>query len=89
MLRALSPDTGAHRDNCVADSSQAHHAKVVEQELVVRVLQREENKKYHVMKFRASINQDFIKWTGSRMVRENNQKIVQSKVSSRCVLHYW
>ena len=27
--------------------------KVMEQESVVRVLQREENKKYHVMKFRA------------------------------------
>ena len=27
--------------------------KVMEQEFVVRVLQREENKKYHVMKFRA------------------------------------
>ena len=54
--------------------------KVVEQEFVVRVPQREENKKYHVMKFRASLNQDFSKWTGSRMVRENNQKIVQSNV---------
>ena len=54
--------------------------KVVEQEFVVRVPQREENKKYHVMKFRASINQDFSKWTGSRMVRENCQKIVQSNV---------
>jgi hypothetical protein len=54
--------------------------KVVEQEFVVRVPQREENKKYHVMKFRASPNQDFSKWTGSRMVRENNQKIVQSNV---------
>ena len=27
--------------------------KVMEQEFVVRVLQREENKMYHVMKFRA------------------------------------
>ena len=39
--------------------------------------QREENRKYHVMKFPASINQDFSKWTGSRMVRK---KIVQSNV---------
>ena len=54
--------------------------KVMEQEFVVRVPQREENKKYHVMKFPASINQDFSKWTGSRMVRENSQKIVQSNV---------
>ena len=54
--------------------------KVVEQEFVVRVPQREENRKYHGMKFRASLNQDFSKWTGSRMVRENSQKIVQSNV---------
>ena len=54
--------------------------KVVEQDFVLRVLQREENKKYHVMKFRASLNQDYSMWTGSRMVRENNQKIVQSNV---------
>ena len=54
--------------------------KVVEHEFVVCVLQREEYKKYHVTKFRASLNQDFSKWTGSRMVRENNQKIVQSNV---------
>ena len=47
--------------------------KVVEQEFVVRVPQREENKKYHVMKFRASPNHDFSKWTGSRMVRENRR----------------
>ena len=39
-----------------------------------------EYKKYHVTKFRASLNQDFSKWTGSRMVRENCQKIVQSNV---------
>ena len=36
--------------------------KVEEQEFVVRVPQREENRKYHVMKFRASLNQDFSKW---------------------------
>ena len=48
---------------------------MVEQEFVVRVPQREKNKKYDVM-FPASINQDFSKWTGSRMVRENSQKIV-------------
>ena len=54
--------------------------KVVEHEFVVCVLQREEYKKYHVTKFRASLNQDFSKWTGSRMVRENCQKIVQSNV---------
>ena len=36
--------------------------KVVEQEFVVCVLQREENKKYHVTKFRASLNQDYSMW---------------------------
>ena len=50
----------AHCDNCFTDRSQAHCAmadtKVVEQEFVVRVPQREENRKYHVMKFRASLN---------------------------------
>ena len=54
--------------------------KVVEQEFVVRVPQREENRKYHGMKFRASLNQDYSMWMGSRMVRENNQKIVKSNV---------
>ena len=54
---------------------------MVEQEFVVRVPQREENKKYHVMKFRASLNQDYSMWTGSRMVRENNQKIVKSRTT--------
>merc|ERR1719228_3254642 len=38
----------------------------------------QENKKYHVMKFNASLNVDFSKWTQARMVRENNQKIVNS-----------
>ena len=55
-------------------------SNVVEQEFTVRVPPREENKKYHVMKFRASLNQEFNKWTQSRMVRENNQKILQSNV---------
>jgi len=49
-----------------------------EQEFTVRVPSREENKKYHVMKFNASLNVDFSKWTQARMVRENNQKIVNS-----------
>ena len=45
----------------------------VEQEFTVRALSREENKKYHVMKLNASLN-----WTQARMVREDNQKIVNS-----------
>jgi len=53
-------------------------APAAEQEFVVRVPNREENKKYHVMKFNASLNVDFSKWTQVRMVRENNQKIVNS-----------
>ena len=55
-------------------------SNAVEQEFVVRVPPRTDNKKYHVMKFRASLNQDFSKWSSSRMVRENNQKIVQSNI---------
>jgi len=51
-----------------------------EQEFVVRVPPRDEKKKFHVMKFRSSLNQDFEKWTGLKMVRENNQKIIQSNV---------
>ena len=54
--------------------------KVMEQEFVVRVPQREENKKYHVMKFRAKLNQDFIMWTGSRMVKKLG--IVRKKYDS-------
>jgi len=50
-----------------------------EQEFVVRVPNREENKKFHVMKFntsdKASVNVDFSKWSQARMVRENNEKI--------------
>ena len=49
-----------------------------EQEFTVRVPSREENKKFHVMKFNASLNVDFSKWTQARMVRENNQKIMNS-----------
>ena len=49
-----------------------------EQEFSVRVPSREETKKFHVMKFNASLNVDFSKWTQARMVRENNQKIVNS-----------
>ena len=49
-----------------------------EQEFTVRVPNREENKKFHVMKFNASLNVDFSKWTQARMVRENNQKIMNS-----------
>jgi len=47
-----------------------------EQEFTVRVPPRDERKKYHVMKFNASLNIDFSKWTQARMVRENNQKIL-------------
>ena len=36
--------------------------KVVEQEFVVCVPQREKNRKYHMMKFRASLNQDYSMW---------------------------
>jgi len=53
-------------------------APETEQEFSVRVPNREENKKYHVMKFNASLNVDFSQWTQARMVRENNQKIVNS-----------
>jgi len=51
-----------------------------ESEFSVRVPAREDAKKYHVMKFRNSLNQDFSKWTACKMVRENNQKIVQANV---------
>ena len=51
-----------------------------EQEFVVRVPARDETRKYHVMKFRNSLNQDFSKWSACKMVRENNQKIVQANV---------
>lgn len=51
-----------------------------EQEFVVRVPQRDETKKYHVMKFRSTLNQDFSKWSACKMVRENNQKIVQASI---------
>ena len=49
-----------------------------EQEFTVRVPARDEMKKYHVMKFNASLNIDFSKWTQARMVRENNEKILKS-----------
>jgi len=55
-------------------------AAPVEQEFVVRVPPREDSKKFHVMKFNASYNQEISKWTNARMVRENNQKIVQSNI---------
>ena len=48
--------------------------------IILTFLQRDENKKFHVMKFRSSLNQDFEKWSGLKMVRENNQKIVQSNI---------
>jgi len=47
-----------------------------EQEFTVRVPPRDERRKYHVMKFNASLNIDFGKWSQARMVRENNQKIL-------------
>lgn len=50
-----------------------------EQEFTVRVPPRNERKKYHVMKFNASLNIDFSKWTQARMVRENNQKILNQQ----------
>jgi len=50
-----------------------------EQEFTVRVPPRDERKKYHVMKFNASLNIDFSKWTQARMVRENNQKILNQQ----------
>ena len=53
---------------------------MAEQEFIVRVPPRDENKKYHVMKFRASLNQDFSKWTATRMMRENNEKIYKSNI---------
>jgi hypothetical protein len=46
------------------------------QEFTVRVPARDEKKKYHVMKFSGSQNIDFSKWTQARMVRENNEKIL-------------
>ena len=55
-------------------------AAPVEQEFVVRVPPRDDTKKFHVMKFNASYNQESSKWTNARMVRENNQKIVQSNI---------
>jgi len=51
-----------------------------EQEFVVRVPPRDDTKKHHVMKFNASLNQEFGNWNNVRMVRENNQKIVQSNI---------
>ena len=49
-----------------------------EQEFTVRVPSRDEAKKFHIMKFNKSLNVDFSKWQQARMVRENNQKIVNS-----------
>lgn len=50
-------------------------APTTEQEFVVRVPSLENaNKKHHVMKFNASQNMDFSKWSQVRMVRENNMK---------------
>jgi len=54
-------------------------AAAQEQEFTVRVPPRDERKKYHVMKFNASLNIDFSKWTQARMVRENNQKILNQQ----------
>ena len=45
----------------------------VEQEFVVRVPPRDDSKKHHVMKFNASLNQEFSKWGNVRMVREKKQ----------------
>jgi len=50
-----------------------------EQEFTVRVPPRDDKKKFHVMKFNASLNIDFSKWTQARMVRENNQKILNQQ----------
>jgi len=47
-----------------------------EQEFTVRVPPRDDKRKYHVMKFNASLNIDFSQWSQARMVRENNQKIL-------------
>ena len=55
-------------------------AAPTEQEFVVRVPPRDDSKKFHVMKFNASYNQEISKWTNARMVRENNQKILQSNI---------
>ena len=55
-------------------------ATPTESEFVVRVPPRDDSKKFHVMKFNASYNQEMSKWTNARMVRENNQKIVQSNI---------
>lgn len=44
-------------------------------EYVVRVPPRNEKKHYHMMKFRSALNHnDPSKWTGVRMIRENNKK---------------
>ena len=51
---------------------------VTEQVLSVRIPARDESKKYNIMKFNGSPNIDFSKWDQARMVRENNQKIVNS-----------
>jgi len=51
---------------------------VTEQVVSVRVPPRDENKKYHIMKFNASLNVDFAKWGQARMVRQDNKKIVNS-----------
>jgi len=53
-----------------------------EQEFVVRVPPRDDNKRFHVMKFNASNNVDFSKWTQARMVRENNEKILKQQVDT-------
>ena len=50
-----------------------------EQEFVVRVPPRDDTKKHHVMKFNASLNQEFGNWNNVRMVRENNQKILNQQ----------
>jgi len=46
-----------------------------EQEFTVRIPQRNEQKKFYVMKFNASLGIDVSKWNQVRMVRENNQKV--------------
>jgi len=46
-----------------------------EQEFTVRIPQRNEQKKYYVMKFNSSLGIDVSKWNQVRMVRENNQKV--------------
>ena len=64
----------------LSQHSYVNMAAPTEQEFVVRVPPRDDSKKFHVMKFNASYNQEISKWTNARMVRENNQKIVQSNI---------